>query len=138
MAKMILFTFKLKIWTSITQIDGELYFVGNTMAKALHFEDLEEAVRKYVPKAERFLLTIIDVDGNPITEEVITFQGLLRLMENAPQSDDYSEFFHWILLFVLPKFREADCKSIVNNIPRSHYSLRSVIHSHSHRNRRKK
>ena len=85
-------------------IDGEPWFVGNDVARALGYKDLYSALRHNVAEDDKRLCPVSSTSGVQETT-VINESGLYALIFGS-KLDKAKEFKHWVTSEVLPSIRK--------------------------------
>lgn len=86
-------------------IDGEPWFVGNDIAKALEYKDLYSALRHNVDDEDKRLCPVSSTSGIQQTT-VINESGLYSLIFGS-RLDSAKKFKHWVTCDVLPEIRKT-------------------------------
>lgn len=92
-------------------IDGEAWFVGIDVAKALGYSKLGEAVRTNVSSVDSALTGVIDSLGRSQQTTVINESGLYDMVfeSRLPKA---KEFRHWVTSDVIPTLRRTGTYSL--------------------------
>lgn len=85
-------------------IDGEPWFVGNDVARALGYKDFYSALRHNVAEDDKRLCPVSSTSGVQDTT-VINESGLYALIFGS-KLDKAKEFKHWVTSEVLPSIRK--------------------------------
>ena len=90
---------------TMTNENGETFFVGKDVAKALGYKDTSDALKKHVDDEDKLSRQIAD-SGQRRTTIIINESGLysLVLSSKLPQA---KEFKRWVTSEVLPQIRQT-------------------------------
>lgn len=99
-------------------IDGEPWFVGNDVAKALGYSKTNEAIKTNVSEMDTALAGVIDSMGRNQQTTVINESGLYDLIFES-RLPSAKGFRHWVTSEVLPSIRQTG-KYSVSSIPDSY------------------
>lgn len=86
-------------------IDDEPWFVGKDVAKALGYEDTDQALRKHVDNEDK-LTRQIDGSGQPRNMTIINESGLYSLIFGS-KLESAKRFKRWVTSEVLPTIRRT-------------------------------
>ena len=87
-------------------IDGEIYFVGTDVAKALGYKDSHTALRNHVEKDDWLKCPVIDNVGRIQQTKVINESGFYSLVL-ASKNPGAKRFKHWVTSEVIPSIRKT-------------------------------
>ena len=82
-------------------IDGEYWFVGNDVAKALGYQKPDQAVRTNVDDEDSTLMGVLDANNHTQQMKVINESGLYSLVMSS-RLPSAKRFRHWVTSEVLP------------------------------------
>ena len=91
-------------------INGEIWFVGSDVARALGYKEPEKAVREHVP--DKFKgVSVLDTPGGKQKIILINEAGLYKLIMRSklPKAEEFSD---WTCGEVLPSIRKYGCYSV--------------------------
>ena len=88
----------------ILEIDGDLWFVGKDMAKALGYTDTKNALKAHVDTEDKRGWQITTPGGGQ-TMIVVNESGLYSLILSS-RLESAKEFKHWVTGEVLPSIRK--------------------------------
>lgn len=86
-------------------IDGEIWFVGNDVARALGYQKPDQAVRTNVSDEDSTLMGVSDSNNHTQKMKVINESGLYDLVFESRLSSA-KRFRHWVTSEVLPSIRK--------------------------------
>lgn len=91
-------------------IDGEIWFVGNDVARSLKYKDLYSAMRHNVDERDKRVCPVSSASGTQQTT-VINESGLYSLIMSSklPKS---KEFRHWVTSEILPSIARTGSYSV--------------------------
>lgn len=89
----------------VTEINGEPYFVGNDVAKALGYEKPSNAISQHVEEDDTLKQGIMDNLGRNQDTIVINESGVYSLIFSS-KLPKAKEFKHWVTSEVLPSIRK--------------------------------
>lgn len=101
----------------VAQIDGEIFFVGKDVAKALGYERSDMAIKRHVDERDKRILLVATfrtgegVKCGQRRMTVINESGLYALIIRA-NTKEALEFKHWLINEVLPSRRKTVSCSI--------------------------
>lgn len=85
------------------EIEGEAWFVGKDVARALGYTNPQKAIRDHVDDEDRTVNEMFTVNGTPIT--LINESGLYSLVLSS-KLPAARKFKHWVTSEVLPSIRK--------------------------------
>ncbi|MDE6092989.1 MAG: hypothetical protein K2G14_07835 [Ruminococcus sp.] len=94
------------------EIDGQIYFVGADVAKALGYVKPRNAVNKYVDKEDALKWGILSNGGIQQTT-IINESGLYSLILSS-KLESAKKFKHWVTSEVLPAIRRTGTYGVSN------------------------
>lgn len=86
-------------------IDGEPWFVGNDVAKALGYQKPDQAVRTNVSKEDSILVGVSDANNHTQQMKAINESGVYDLIFESRLASA-KKFRHWVTSDVLPTLRQ--------------------------------
>ena len=94
-----------------TIIDGEPWFVGNDVAKALGYSKTWEAIKTNVDEMDTSLMGVIDSIGRKQQTTIINESGLYSLIFGS-KLETAKQFKRWVTSEVLPALRKTGTYSV--------------------------
>ena len=108
-----------------TVIDGEPWFAGADVAKALGYSNVRDAIAKHVDDEDKNTVAIRDgIKGNP-NKTIINESGLYSLVLSS-KLPTAKRFKRWVTSEVLPTIRKTGSYSIPQLTPNPHYRTRMI------------
>ena len=91
---------------TITNAEGETFFVGRDVATALGYSNTRDALNRHVDKEDRDGVVIHDSIGRQQKAVIINESGLYALILSS-QLEQARAFKHWVTAEVLPQIRRT-------------------------------
>ena len=87
-----------------TTIDGEIWFVGKDVAKALKYTNPQKAIRDHVDEEDKTVNESFTVNG---TKAVLINESGLYSLTFSSKLPDAKAFKHWVTHEVIPSIRKT-------------------------------
>ena len=95
-----------------TTIDGEIWFVGKDVAKALKYTNPQKAIRDHVDEEDKTVNESFTVNG---TKAVLINESGLYSLTFSSKLPDAKAFKHWVTHEVIPSIRKTGQYKVADN-----------------------
>ena len=91
----------------MTNAEGETFFVGRDVAKALGYSNTRDALRKHVDDEDKTTVAIRDTGSNYMSRAVVINESGLYALILSSKLERARTFKHWVTSEVLPTIRRT-------------------------------